>query len=178
MEKALTIPIAADGSFDGVVNLPVTAGLNGITFSVTDSATGKDYSTSIAVVIKITVKLQIGNALAFMNDKEYRLDAPPYIKNSRTMLPMRFIGESFGAAIGWNAEQRKVSYTLDNIVIELVIGNINASVKKGEKTEQYKLDVAPEIVNGRTFVPVRFVSEQLGAEITWEANTKKVTIVK
>ena len=178
MEKALTIPIAADGSFDGVVNLPVTAGLNGITFSVTDTATGKDYSTSVAVVSKVTVTLQIGNALAFMNDKEYRLDAPPYIKNSRTMLPMRFIGESFGATISWNAEQRKVSYTLDNIVIELVIGNINASVKKGEKTEQHKLDVAPEIVNGRTFVPVRFVSEQLGAEIKWDANTKKVTIVK
>jgi len=178
MENPVSIPIATDGSFDGTVEVPVIAGLNGITFSVKDILTGKEYSTSVAIVSKITLKLQIGNALAFVNDKEYRLDATPYIKNSRTMLPMRFIGEALGASVGWIADQKKVTYDYDTIHVELTIGKIEAIIKRGEKSETIKLEAAPEITNGRTFVPLRFISEALGAEIEWIAATKSLIVNK
>jgi len=178
MESPINIPIAQDGSFDKTVELPVIAGLNGITLSVKDKVTGKEYSTSVAVVAKITIRLQIGNALAFVNDKEYRLDATPYIKNSRTMLPMRFIGEAFGAIVGWVADKKIVTYDFDTVHIELVIGDKRATVRKGERTETIELDVAPEIVGGRTFVPLRFVSETLGAQVEWIAKTKSIIVSK
>ena len=178
METPITISIAQDGSFDGTVELPVVAGLNGITFSVKDKITSKEYSTSVAVVAKITIKLQIGNALAFVNDKEYRLDAPPYIKNSRTMLPMRFIGEAFGAVVGWVEDKKMVTYDFETIHIELIISDKRALVRRGEKSETIELDVAPEIIAGRTFVPLRFVSETLGAEVEWIAETKSIIVKK
>ena len=178
MQNPVKLPIAADGTFEGNVEVPLVSGLNGITFTVKDKTTGKEFQTSVAVIAKVTLKLQIGNALAFLNDKEYRLDAPPYIKNARTMVPMRFIGESLGASVSWQAETKSVIYVLDSIQIQLTIGNTNAVLIQGEKKQTIKLDAAPEIVNSRTFIPLRFVSENLGAEVQWDAATKKITVIK
>jgi hypothetical protein len=178
METPIRLPIAADGTFDGNVELPMIAGMNGITLSVKDKISGKEFQSSIAVIAKIVLRLQIANALAFMNDKEYRLDAPPYIKNGRTMLPMRFIGESLGASVGWKPETKTVIYDLDTIHIELTIGSTSATVKKGDKTDKIKLDAPPEIIKGRTFVPLRVISENLGADVKWDAAAKKITVTK
>lgn len=178
METPIKLPIAADGSFDGTVELPMIAGMNGITFSVKDRISGKEFQSSVAVIAKVVLRMQIANALAFMNDKEYRLDAPPYIQSGRTMLPMRFIGEALGASVGWKPETKTVIYDLDSIHIELTIGSKIATVKKGDKSEKLTLDAAPEIIKGRTFVPLRVISENLGATVVWDPAAKKITVTK
>lgn len=178
MQNPVKLPVAADGSFDGDVEVPLVSGLNGITLTVKDKITGKEFQTSVAVIAKVTLRLQIGNALAFLNDKEYRLDAPPYIKNARTMVPMRFIGESLGASVSWIAATKSVIYVLDTTQIQLTIGNINAVVTQGDKKQTIKLDAAPEIVKSRTFIPLRFVSENFGATVEWDAAQKKITVTK
>jgi len=100
------------------------------------------------------------------------LDQPPVIESGRTLVPFRFIGEALGATISWNAETRTVGYILGSKNIILTIGSKTAYVNGVPTT----LDVAPKILSGRTLVPVRFISESVGAVVDWNAASRVVTV--
>jgi len=121
---------------------------------------------------KIIIELQIGSKSAYVNGVRKDLDAPPFIENGRTLVPFRFIGEALGAKIDWIAEEKKAVYELNNIKVEVIIGSTVAYVNGKPIT----LEVPAKISNGRTFVPLRFVSEALGASVIWEAQTKRIVI--
>ncbi len=125
--------------------------------------------------IEISIELYIGNTLAFINGKRNILDAPPFIFNGRTVVPLRFIGEAFGAKIDWNPTIRTI--TLDfikkDIQLVLTIDDPIAYIN-GKKIT---LEVPPMIKNGRTFVPLRFIGEATGCSIEWEAKEQKITLV-
>lgn len=112
---------------------------------------------------KITVKV---------NGEVVKFDTEPYIDNGRTMVPIRFISEALGAKVDWNGTYRLVTITFDETKIEQKIGKTVAIVNNQEVT----FDVPAIIKNDRTMVPVRFVSEALGANVEWEATTKTVII--
>jgi hypothetical protein len=120
----------------------------------------------------VKIELQIGSKSAYINNNRIDLDAPPFTENGRTLVPLRFIGEAFGASVVWDGNTKKVTYTLGSTIIEVIIGSTIAVVN-GEKKN---LDVPPKLVNGRTFVPLRFISESFGASVIWEAATKKIYI--
>lgn len=121
---------------------------------------------------KIIIELQIGSKSAYVNSIRKDLDAPPFIENGRTLVPFRFIGEALGAKIDWIAEEKKAVYELNNVKVEVIIGSTTAYVNGKPIT----LEVPAKISNGRTFVPLRFVSEALGASVIWEAQTKRIVI--
>jgi hypothetical protein len=100
------------------------------------------------------------------------LDVPPRIIDGRTMVPLRFIGEALGAEVIWNGDARQVAYILGNRQILMTVDQQTALVG-GRAVE---LDAAPQIVDGRTMVPVRFVSQWLGALVRWEEALKRVEI--
>jgi hypothetical protein len=118
------------------------------------------------------IKLVVGKSAFTVNGKSKTLDSPPVIKNGRTLLPIRPVIESLGGTVAWDSATRKVTIKLGSTTIELWIDNKNAKVNGVTKT----LDVAPQIINGRTMVPVRFVSENLGAKVDWDDKTKTITI--
>jgi len=120
----------------------------------------------------ITIQMTIGSTKAYVNSKEVTLDQPPIIENGRTLVPFRFIGEAIGARIDWDPAKRTVSYVRGDMNIILIIGSTTAFVN----SVATKLDVAPKILSGRTVVPVRFVSETIGAKVDWNSNTKMVTV--
>lgn len=122
----------------------------------------------------IIIELWIGKREAKINGNEYMLDAPPFIENGRTLVPIRFIAEGFGAKVDWIGETKTVIINLESedINIVLQIGS-KIAIVDGEKII---LDVAPKIVNGRTFVPLRFVAETFGAEVLWNGTERKITI--
>jgi tripartite ATP-independent transporter DctP family solute receptor len=120
----------------------------------------------------VVIQMTIGSTKAYVNSKETSLDQPPIIENGRTLVPFRFIGEAVGAKVDWNSDKKTVSYVFGDMNIVLTIGSITAIVN-GVKN---KLDVAPKILSGRTVVPVRFISETIGAKVDWNSNTKMVTI--
>ena len=117
--------------------------------------------------MKTVVVMQIGSKTMFVNGKAYEKDAAPVIMNDRTLVPIRFVTESLGGTVAWNAETKEVTLVIDGKEIKMTIG----------KTIE-KYGVAPVIINGRTFVPVRFVADELGATTAWNAETKTVTITK
>lgn len=99
-------------------------------------------------------------------------DVAPQIINDRTMVPMRKIFETLGAQIQWDEAARKVVAVKGDTRLEIVIGSTVAKIGEEEKV----LDSKPLIIDGRTLVPIRFVSEALGAEVYWMGENKKVII--
>ena len=99
-------------------------------------------------------------------------DSDPYIENGTTRVPMRAIFEGLGAAVDYDGATKTVTAQKGDTKIELVIGSDNALVNGKEN----KLLVPAEIKNSRTMVPLRFVSEALGAQVDWDGDTKTITI--
>lgn len=117
----------------------------------------------------ITVRIN-GTAIDF--------DVPPQIIRDRTMVPMRGIFESLGAKVEWNAEMRMVLATYCTSVIAMCIDAENFSVTDvltGE-TKSFALDVPAQIVQDRTLIPLRAVSEALGKTVDWDGETRTVSI--
>lgn len=99
-------------------------------------------------------------------------DVPPRIDNGRTLVPLRAIFEALGAEVNWDGAARKVIATRGTTVISLPVGAFTASVNGRPVT----LDAPARIVDGRTLVPLRFVSEALGAQVSWDGTTQTVSI--
>jgi tetratricopeptide (TPR) repeat protein len=110
--------------------------------------------------------------VAFVNGEQTESDVAPMAKDGRTFLPFRAISQSLKADVSWNEEEKSVTVTRDGIEVKLVIGSSTAYVNGEEVT----LDAPPEIIEGRTVVPVRFVVEAFGAIVKWEAESKTVVI--
>lgn len=107
-----------------------------------------------------------------LNGKMLAFDVPPLIENGRTLVPLRRIFESLGALVGWDNTTQTVTATKGNIQIKLQIGGQSA-FKNGAAV---RLDVPAKIIGGRTLVPLRFVSESLGAQVGWDNSTRTISI--
>lgn len=118
------------------------------------------------------ITLTIGMNYAYFNDKAINLDTAPIIRDKRTFVPIRAIAELFGADVEYNKNVKIVMINNGDHKIELTIGDRRCF--DGEKFTY--LDVAPFIHNNRTYVPIRFISEALGADVEWIANKQKVII--
>lgn|GEM_PF-1615507 len=100
-------------------------------------------------------------------------DARAYIsQENRTMVPVRFISEQLGAEVHWNASSNSVDIQYNNKNILLPLNTKVASVN-GKELE---LDASAVIKNNRTMVPLRFISEALGARVLWGSATSTVRI--
>lgn len=101
----------------------------------------------------------------------------PQLINERTMVPLRKIFELYDATVDWDKETSTAYATKEDMTIELQINNEMAKVTKGEVTEEVLLDSAPVEIDGRTLVPVRFISETLGLKVGWDEDTQTVIII-
>ena len=96
----------------------------------------------------------------------------PVQMNGRTLVPLRDIFEALGAQVNWNAAAQTISATRGTTQIGLAINNRTASVNGAPVT----LDQAATLINGRTFVPLRFVAEATGAKVDWNGAMQQVSI--
>ncbi len=100
-------------------------------------------------------------------------EVQPLISEGRTMVPMRAIFEALGAQVSWEGITRTVTANKDGTTIVLTIGKKVSQINGINKN----LDVAPVIRGGRTLVPVRFISEALGAVVQWDTENELVEIL-
>ena len=100
----------------------------------------------------------------FLNGEQLVFDVQPTLENGRTLVPMRAIFEALGAEVSWDNETFTAVAVKDGTTIAMTIDD-NILFKNGEVTE---LDVPARLVDGRTLVPVRAVSEGLGADVQWD----------
>ncbi len=118
------------------------------------------------------VSMTVGKRVAFVNGKRVQLDTAPIIKESRTMLPVRFVAENLHATVGWDGGTQTVSVKTDEKEINITIGKTEATVNG----ESVVLDSPAFIENDRTYLPVRFIAESLGATVGWDGATSTATI--
>ncbi len=118
------------------------------------------------------ILLQVDQAEAWVDSKPALLDAAPFIREGRTMVPVRFVSEQLGAQVTWLPETWQVRITDGQDTILLTIDSPEVLLNEEEIT----LDTSAVIVSSRTFVPLRFVSETLGANVTWHGETRTVSI--
>ncbi|WP_160034942.1 stalk domain-containing protein [Paenibacillus sp. An7] len=112
------------------------------------------------------VILSIGSPNAIYDTEDRIIDENnynivPYVKSQRTMVPLRFISESLGARVAWNQATSTATITLAGKEIKITLGSKTILVN-GKKTA---LDAPAEYQQGRTFVPIRLISETLGKKV-------------
>ena len=116
--------------------------------------------------------LKIGSTEVLVDGKAIKNDVAPIVKDGRTFLPIRVIAENMGANINWNGANQSLIITKEDTEITVFINKTEAKVN----TKMVPLSAPAFIEKGRTYLPVRFVTENLGAEVIWDAPTKTVTI--
>lgn len=173
-----TATVDSNGNFTAKV--PLNSGWNTI---VVTSANLHGLSTTInrnvylQIELATVIKLIIGSSKFTVNDETRILDSPPIIKNGRTLLPIRAVVEALGGTVDWSPSDKKATVSLGTNTIELWIGKPQAKVNGTSKwIDDTNHKVVPEIINGRTMIPLRFVAENLGATVDWNQDTKTVTI--
>lgn len=113
------------------------------------------------------IKLKIGEKQSHVNGKLIENAMPVEIINNRSMVPLRFVAEGLGANVAWHNENKQV---------EIMEGNTRLVINVGEAK---KAETSMAILNkGHVFVPLRYVSESMGAVVIWDNQTKSIEIIK
>jgi hypothetical protein len=126
---------------------------------------------------KINIELTIGQNTVKLNNEKKHLDTMPIIDGNtgRTLVPLRFIGEALGAEVEWDPATRQIVLRDSEDTIIIWIGSYNALVNG----QIVQIDCPPQIIiNDRTFVPVRFISEVLNATVDWNGATQEIKITR
>lgn len=101
-----------------------------------------------------------------------QLDVPAIVENGTTLVPLREIFETLGASVTWDQATQTVTAVKDEAAVVLQIGN-NSALRNGEPVN---LPVPGKVINNSTMVPLRFVSEAMGAEVNWDSSSGSIII--
>lgn len=164
-------------------NIALNEGTNNIIIEVTAAdGTKTNYTLQIVRQQKpqaSQIKLTIGSNIAVVDGAQKTLDSKPllysYNKNSYTMVPVRFVSEQLGAKVDWSDATKTVTITMGNKVLTLKINEVKPAIGLDAPAILY---TDPVLKAPRTMVPLRYVSEQLGAKVDWDNNAKTVTITR
>ena len=127
----------------------------------------------LSVILSVSFSVSANNEVSvYIDDEIIEFDVVPRIIDGRTMVPMRKIFEELGTVVEWDGNTQTVTAHNDLSVIKATIGKNIMTVNGTPKT----LDVSPQLVDGRTLVPARFVAEALGANVEWDGISSSVFI--
>jgi hypothetical protein len=121
---------------------------------------------------KNQIKLTINKKSMLVNGKNMTMDQAPVIVNGTTLVPVRFVAEQLGGTVTWDDKAKKVTILRGNQLIDFWLGNTEF-IFNGTVASSL---AAPTLMNGRTMVPLRVLSEKLGWKITWDEKTRTVLL--
>lgn len=120
------------------------------------------------------VSFKVGEATYVVNGEEKTMDSAAIVHDSRTMVPMKYAAEAFGAEVQWDKDTRTAVITHGEKVIKLPIdANI---IYVGE--EKIEMDTKAVVVEGRTMLPLAYIAQSLGLVTSWDGATKTVKITE
>lgn len=127
---------------------------------------------------EIVIRFYIGKTEYYVNETLHGMDVAPLIREGRTLMPVRYIAENLGSDVSWNAAEQKAAIAMGDRFIELWIGSSTARVNGQPKPiDSLNPQVVPVIIPpGRTMLPLRFIAENLGCKVQWNAVLQEVTI--
>ncbi|MBM7566489.1 stalk domain-containing protein [Paenibacillus sacheonensis] len=118
------------------------------------------------------VDLKLGSKNAVVGGQPVKLDVAPLLLDGTTYLPLRFVTEAMGAQIDWDPVLKRVSMLRGGQFMEMVVGSKDFVLTGVRKQSE----VAPIMRSGRTLVPIRLVSEQLGLVVNWDGKLGTITV--
>ena len=159
-------------------NIPVTAAYND----------GETHNRDMITNLKATyiapapggsvLKYFIGSTRYTVNGVDNTMDTAPMIHEGRTFMPIRFVTDNVGAQTQWNAADQTVTITQGDKTIRLKIGSNKASVNSASvPVDSSNQNVRPFISNGRTMMPLRFITENLDCTVEWDPGPRMVTVI-
>jgi len=128
--------------------------------------------TGTLITSMLVVPAMAQDVTVYLNNEKMIFDQNPIIENGRTLVPLRSIFEGLGAEVKWNPDIQEIKGITSGKEIVLRVGETSATVNGNTVT----LDVPAKIENGRTLVPLRFISESLEAEVKWNADEYRIDI--
>jgi hypothetical protein len=171
--QGAAVTVLADGSFEYSI---ASAADGPLTVSViARDAAGNATTRTVAVTVLSTklIQMQVGTKAALVNGQSVALQSAPVIKNGTTLVPLRFVAETFGITPVWDGVFQIIDLPLGIRTVRLQIGQRFAAIDG----KRVSLDAAPVILGGVTMVPLRFIADTLGADTQWEAATRTIIIV-
>lgn len=138
------------------------------------------WKKKIAGLLLCAIAVSAGNSYGMdkvdivVNGTPIKTDTLPYVYDGTTFVPVRVVSEALQAKVLWEVWNANVKIQSGDISIELPVGK-NYGIVDGEKVQ---LRYGSHIVNNRTFVPVRFIAESLGAQVYWDSTENDVHITK
>ena len=131
---------------------------------------------SMEAIDTVTISFNVGSNVLDINNNKVEVEVAPYIAGEgTTLVPLRVISEAFGAEVTWDGETKTVTIIDGKTTIKVVIGSKTALVNGEDKT----LEEAAELTgSGVTTVPLRFISETLGAEVGYAHETQLITVAR
>ncbi|MDD4048603.1 MAG: beta-propeller domain-containing protein [Clostridia bacterium] len=136
---------------------------------IVNAMAGGDPELTIQKRLNNAIVLYTGSSLSLVNNEELQVDKEnvevvPFVKNGRVLVPLRFISENLQANVVWDKDTSAVTLTVGKKNVKFLPGN-SVMVVNGK---DIKIDVSPEIINGRTFVPIRAITEAFGKKVFYD----------
>lgn len=130
------------------------------------------YKNDPAPLPRNQVLLTIDKRNVQVNGASQTIDQEPYIVDGNTLVPLRFVTEALGGKVDWDDKERKVTIFRGSKMMVFQLGQKDYLADGVRKTAE----VAPELKNERTMVPLRVLTEYLGWKVTWDQNTRTVAL--
>ncbi len=108
----------------------------------------------------------------FLNDREVPMDVSPDIKDGVTVVPVRVVSENMGYLVNWNSGEVTISGQGKEIKLRI---NEKTAIVNGQPQELLR---SAEIISDRTMVPLRFISEAMGAQVKWDSSKRQIRITQ
>jgi hypothetical protein len=176
--NGLPISLKPGGLFSKTMSLELGKNIfRLIAIDQASNTTTKDIVIERILKGNVVIYMTIGSKKAQVNDQVVTMDIAPLIRENRTLVPLRFITEAFGATVQWNEALQQIDISLQtqtmNHKITLWIGKKESLVDSAS----YILETAPiTIPPGRTIVPIRFIAEALESSVEWQPLTRSIKI--
>ncbi|MBB6215602.1 hypothetical protein HNQ80_001691 [Anaerosolibacter carboniphilus] len=122
------------------------------------------------------IKFSIGQTQYIVGSMTKDMEAAPYIKDGRTMLPIAYVADAAGIKaenIQWDGSTKTVTIFKGDSIVQMVIGSREMKIDGRTIT----METVPEIVNGRTMLPIKYIGDALGVDVQWNGVTKTVTVL-
>ena len=132
----------------------------------------KEIKTTVFTVGSNMVKYTVIGETQHASERQ--IDAKPFIQDGRTMIPIRYVAESLGMKVMWNKQSKIVTLQDEERKVEIVTNGKKIVVNGKE----YVSDVAPVIENGRTYLSISNIGKVSGAKVTWNPQSKQVSVTK
>ncbi len=133
-------------------------------------------AAALAVVMALPTIAFAADVSIYVNDTLVETDQPPVIENGTTLVPLRAIAEALGADVEWDGETKTAVFTQGEIAAQVTVGESYITVGDGVYNAEIPVGAPAVIVNSRTMIPVRALSEGLGFDVDWDGETKTVSI--